>query len=247
MDYKEKYEMALEGIQEILSSGEDSIKMSRLQLRLQGIFPELKEGEDERIRKSIIGFLIAISSLKDGKTVSNEDFDSKAILEWVAWLKKQKDMEVKLIISDEGYNKAFQDGIEDVLTNLHKYGLEKQGEHKPAEWSEDDQSSYNEICSLIYDNYGLEDASMLLTWFNELKDRVLPQPKQECGEEDELSCFESALFTSFSDAWQEYLNGEEVNVKQWAKEHSKEILEAAKEELKEQKSAWSEEDENEKE
>lgn len=47
MDYKEKYEMALEGIQEILSSGEDSIKMSRLQLRLQGIFPELKESEGE--------------------------------------------------------------------------------------------------------------------------------------------------------------------------------------------------------
>ena len=49
MDYKEKYEMALEGIQEILSSGEDSIKMSRLQLRLQSIFPELKKSEDEDI------------------------------------------------------------------------------------------------------------------------------------------------------------------------------------------------------
>ena len=47
MDYKEKYEMALEGIQEILSSGQDSIKMSLLQLRLQGIFPELTESEDE--------------------------------------------------------------------------------------------------------------------------------------------------------------------------------------------------------
>ena len=54
MDYKEKYEMALEGIQEILSSGEDSIKMSRLQLRLQGIFPELQESEGEKIRKYIL-------------------------------------------------------------------------------------------------------------------------------------------------------------------------------------------------
>lgn len=57
MDYKEKYEMALEGIQEILGSGEDSIKMSRLQLRLQGIFPELKESEDERIRNFLIDFI----------------------------------------------------------------------------------------------------------------------------------------------------------------------------------------------
>lgn len=57
MDYKEKYEMALEYLQEILSSGEDSIKMSRLQLRLQGIFPELAESEDERIRKDCIKYL----------------------------------------------------------------------------------------------------------------------------------------------------------------------------------------------
>lgn len=53
-DYKEKYEMALEGIQEILSSGQDSIKMPQLQLRLQGIFPELKESEDEKFRKYIL-------------------------------------------------------------------------------------------------------------------------------------------------------------------------------------------------
>lgn len=63
------------------------------------------------------------------------------------------------------------------------------------------------------------------------------------SEEDELSCFESALFTAFSDAWQSYLLGEEVNVKRWAKEQSKELLEAAKEELKGHNSAWSEEDE----
>ena len=69
-------------------------------------------------------------------------------------------------------------------------------------------------------------------------------PELKESEEDELSCFESALFTAFSDAWQSYLLGGKVNVKQWAKEHSKELLEAAKEELKEQKSAWSEEDED---
>lgn len=64
------------------------------------------------------------------------------------------------------------------------------------------------------------------------------------SEEDELSCFESALFTAFSDAWQSYLLGEEVNVKRWAKEQSKELLEAAKEELKGHNSAWSEEDDD---
>ena len=55
------------------------------------MFPELKESDDDRIRESIINFLTMISSLKDGKTLSNEDFDSKEILEWVAWLEKQRE------------------------------------------------------------------------------------------------------------------------------------------------------------
>ena len=84
MDYKEKYEMALEGIQEILSSGEDSIKMSRLQLRLQGIFPELKESEDEKIRKELIDFLeyYRLNNVLDSKTIS-------LLTDSVAWLEKQ--------------------------------------------------------------------------------------------------------------------------------------------------------------
>ena len=84
MDYKEKYEMGLEGIQEILGSEEDSIKMSRLQLRLQGIFPELKESEDERIRK---GLLYVI---EHHPTLPTEEAE-----EYIAWLEKQGD-KVKL-------------------------------------------------------------------------------------------------------------------------------------------------------
>ena len=81
MDYKEKYEMALEGIQEILGSGEDSIKMSRLQLRLQGVFPELRESEDERIRKEITE-LVMQPTWKTEK----EFYRRK---ELCAWLEKQ--------------------------------------------------------------------------------------------------------------------------------------------------------------
>lgn len=45
---------------------------------------------------------------------------------------------------------------------------------------------------------------------------------------ENLSDFESALFTAFSDAWQQYLLGEKVNVTQWVKEHSSELIEIAK-------------------
>ena len=68
------------------------------------------------------------------------------------------------------------------------------------------------------------------------------EQKPAWSEKDELSCFESDLLTAFSDAWQSYLLGEEVNIPQWAKEHSKELLESAKEELKGHNSAWNGED-----
>jgi len=85
MNYKEKYETALEGIREILSSGQDSIKMSRLQLRLQGIFPELNETDDEKIRKVISDILLIdsdeIREILDANNVLMQDID--------AWLEKQ--------------------------------------------------------------------------------------------------------------------------------------------------------------
>ncbi len=63
--------------------------------------------------------------------------------------------------------------------------LEKQGEQKPAEWSEDDQSNFNELSSFILETYRTEDASRLITWLNDIKDRVQLQPKQEWHEDDE--------------------------------------------------------------
>ena len=62
--------------------------------------------------------------------------------------------------------------------------------------------------------------------------------KIEQEEDAELTDFESVLFSAFSDAWQEYLSGKEVNVVKWTREHSTELLEVARE----QKPAWSEEE-----
>lgn len=58
---------------------------------------------------------------------------------------------------------------------------------------------------------------------HELKEIELTKNESE----EELSDFEAALFSAFSDGWQQYLHGEEVDVVQWAKEHSTELLEVA--------------------
>lgn len=49
--------------------------------------------------------------------------------------------------------------------------------------------------------------------------------------EEEMTDFEAGLFSAFSDGWQQYLNGEEVDMEQWAKEHSEELLSIAREQL----------------
>lgn len=119
-DYKEKYEMALEGIQEILSSGQDSIKMPQLQLRLQGIFPELKESEDEKVRKALIK---GVESCKaSGWTNFGNNVDIDVVL---AWLEKQGDKD-KLIKELGEYKVKY---TQEVLSQQ----LEKQREQKPVD------------------------------------------------------------------------------------------------------------------
>lgn len=49
--------------------------------------------------------------------------------------------------------------------------------------------------------------------------------------EEEMSDFEAGLFSAFSDGWQQYLCGEDVDVEEWAKEHSPELLALARKEL----------------
>lgn len=81
-DYKEKYEMALETVQEILDSGADSIKMSRLKLRLQSVFSELKES-DEEIKEALIALVKC--NERNGYTLLNNVSTSSMI----NWLEKQ--------------------------------------------------------------------------------------------------------------------------------------------------------------
>lgn len=394
MDYQEKLRLA----KKALDSG------SYDKETIEYIFPELKESEDEKIRKSIIGFLKPIASLKDGKTVSNEDFDSVALLGWAGWLEKQGEKANPYSGISFKYNGhiwgmcARDNGIDILLDKQLFKHLENQGEQKSIDnlkWNELTWEDINNLESIMnqvnseFRNgisqkaFGEEvlkrfrstkedecvdtcDADKVETKFkvgdwivtpdNEVKqiekvtfgnywftDETLydiidvdnrghlwtiqdanngdvllspstPEGDKECpfifkeidkngivrfhaallqsenikiadgitnvigyanasyhtpatrkqrdllfrrmkeagygwdaenkelkkiGQEEdaELTDFESALFSAFSDAWQEYLSGKEVNVEKWAKEHSAELLEVAREQ-----NTWSEED-----
>ncbi len=71
MDYKEKYEQALEVAKETYN------KQPMYKDWLESMFPELKESEDEKVRKEIVGF---IQIEVEDEIVGNK---------WIAWLEKQ--------------------------------------------------------------------------------------------------------------------------------------------------------------
>lgn len=79
MKYEEKYNTAIEKLQEALAPGEDGCKISGLTRDcIEDIFPELKENENEKMRKSII------YALRNGGFYSQDKTD-----EAIAWLEKQ--------------------------------------------------------------------------------------------------------------------------------------------------------------
>ena len=72
MDYEKKYKEALELARVAAFNGHQSL--------MEGIFPELKESEDEKTRKEIIYYL----KNQPAQTIGTSQYES-----WIAWLKKQ--------------------------------------------------------------------------------------------------------------------------------------------------------------
>lgn len=79
MNYKEKYNAALERAKTITEKLEDT----HIKGFIYHIFPELKESEDERIRKWLIDWVNAVNYWSEQFTLTREQI--------IAWLEKQKD------------------------------------------------------------------------------------------------------------------------------------------------------------
>ena len=86
MDYKEKYEKALEKLQEALAP-KDGCEISGLTRNcIEEIFPELKESEDEKMRKVILKGLI---DCRDAPDMGWTNFGGASIDKCIDWIKKQ--------------------------------------------------------------------------------------------------------------------------------------------------------------
>lgn len=95
MDYKEKYEQALERARGLLE-GMDEGDYFASNEDIENIFPELKESEDERIIKALISILK--SDFEKDTTIFGISIE-----QIIVWLEKQKEPKDKGEISD-GYH-----------------------------------------------------------------------------------------------------------------------------------------------
>ena len=172
MDYKNKYNDALEKLQEALAP-KDGREISGLTRScIEEIFPELKESGDEKMRKSVI------YALRNGGFYDNDKTD-----EAIAWLEKQESVEeIVARCKDSWYNEGKIAGMAEGLSDDEKYqqgwhdALEKQNEQKSI-WHADDEKNLNAVLSFIEDEY-------LRRW---LKDTIHKEydKSTEWNEEDE--------------------------------------------------------------
>ena len=117
------------------------------------IFPELRESEDERIRKQLLDFLEHLHS--QGTTMDFDVWCKADCANWILWVEKQKEQKPCGCVNVESeYDKGWRDG--------HKAGLKDAEMQKPA-WSEEDERTLKGIIGKIEHDqtYGVSKAEML--------------------------------------------------------------------------------------
>ena len=153
-----------------------------LKATLERIFPELKESEDDMTRKEIMHHIEFGGS-------HNIIPHQRAKL-WIAWLEKQGEhanFRNKIQIGDKVTRN--EDGVLVNLSQLNRVAKkdEKQGEQKPAEWSEEDETGLTNTIIMLKEGASLhfakDDITKAVDFLKSLKDRVQPQPKQSLDED----------------------------------------------------------------
>lgn len=132
---------------------------SHLKATLERIFPELQEGDDEKIKQVLID-LVKCNERSGYLVLNNVSTDSM-----ISWLEKQSEQKPTLPTWSEEDERLLQCLAEDQEEALNKVKNSKYG--------------HSEIISDLKEMY--EER---IDWLKSLKERVQPQPKREWSEED---------------------------------------------------------------
>jgi len=247
LSIKEKAQRYDEAIERANAAHKDDDR--HLKATLERIFPELKESEDERIRKNLIGYIKGISKNEVCEETKNA---------WLAWLEKQgnninciydKELsELLHIVICRYVNDPDISYIEreNVSKKIFPYVelLEKQGEQKPTIFipkfrvgdivksKSQPMLDARKIISIGKDYYLCEDRGCIgFAWEDDCE---LVEPKQEWSEEDE-KCL-STIIAEFSKC-----SGKSMSKDEWMR--CNDFLNSLKGRVQPQpKQEWSEED-----
>ena len=183
MDYEKKYKEALERARKIHSEIVNN-EIIGFPGQIEDIFPELRESEDERVRKEMISFLRS--------PFIKENLTNEKVAPWLSYLEKQKEQKHPngCFTCDE-YKKGYEEGRRNGFTAGYNKAIkevEQNVEQKPAEWSEEDEKMRNlaiEWAETMYGQFrfvdiGSTDFRKIVAWLKSIR----PQPKQEWSEEE---------------------------------------------------------------
>lgn len=217
MDYEKKYKDSLTWMQSLYDGLHGATKKDA-----EHYFPELKESEDEKIRKRIIHAL-------HGDVLDMEE-TNKAI----SWLEKQGEQKQDPC-----------DNCKDVMLNCHNFPCIKKRAFKQGKsafevineedvdnankveqksfWSEEDERQWNNIFDVLDGHFELSEEGYknAANWFKAIKGRVQPQPKQEWSEEDEKIL--SDIIKDLVHPWNEYIPDRIEDEIKWLKNRLKSL------------------------
>lgn len=195
---------------------DEALEKAKIEINTKGIgetvnlceqlFPELRESEDEGIRKSLIKFLTAVKVISEsGRTTwAVRKEDAEMCKSFIAWLEKQKEPEnvsASTMIPScwevkqkeqkpVNYDAELKKCKDNPLYFFDKYVSIKQ---KPMEWSEEDEGELqNAIDALEFlgkkgvyrSESGYDAALQAASWLKSLSERFNLQRKVEWSEED---------------------------------------------------------------
>lgn len=174
MDYEKAYKEALERSRQVHTTNIDENKKSS-----EYIFPELKESEEEKIRKALIKYLDALDDNEIRYGVSFKDMRT-----WLEKQGEQKHVEQDTEINDLWvYIREWNDKFgrlpkdEDELAACIDYVIKRQ---KPASWNEEDEKHYQGCLNLMRLSLDLKPYPYYndYLWLKSIKDCITSAKKR---------------------------------------------------------------------
>ena len=132
---------------------------SEFETALRELVPELRESEDERIRKVLLNL---VSNDKDAGYTKFYEERGITCDDAIAYLEKQKEQKScsKDGIPPLDYYQGIMEGRSDVIDHPKQFGLQK-----PAEWSEEDEQMLSYIICAIRNHYTVDPIKdKLINW-----------------------------------------------------------------------------------